>query len=187
VRINLLGGPGSGKSTTAAWLFSVMKERHISVELVTEYVKSWACQKRQVTSFDQVYLLGKQMQYEYRFLNSGIKNIITDSPVFLSAVYAEVYYSELKISKPILELVDAYEKQFPSVNIFLNRKNKPYIQEGRYQNYEQAKEVDNLIRHNLLARPEWKTHFIDYDNRRELLMILSDYIPELADPLDNQL
>ena len=183
MRINLLGGPGSGKSTTAAWLFSALKEHHISVELVTEYVKSWACQKRQVTSFDQIYLLGKQMQYEYRFLNAGIQNIVTDSPVFLSAIYAEVYYKELNISKPILDLVDAYEKQFPSVNIFLNRKDKPYIQEGRYQNYEQAKEIDALIRANLLAKPEWKTHFIDYDNRTEILRVVADYIPELKEQL----
>lgn len=183
MRINLLGGPGSGKSTTAAWLFSVLKEHHISVELVTEYVKSWACQKRQVTSFDQIYLLGKQMQYEYRFLNAGIQNIVTDSPVFLSAIYAEVYYKELNISKPILELVDAYEKQFPSVNIFLNRQNKPYHQEGRYQTYEQAKEIDKLIRSNLVAKPEWTTHFVDYNNRTEILRILSDYIPELKEQL----
>lgn len=184
MRINLLGGPGSGKSTTAAWLFSILKENHISVELVTEYVKAWACQKRQVSSFDQVYLLGKQMQYEYRFLNSGIKHIITDSPVFLSAVYSEVYYKELNISKPILDLVDAYEKQFPSVNIFLNRKNKPYIQEGRYQNYEDAKKVDELIRANLIAKPEWKTHFIDYNDRAEILRVLSDCIPELREKLE---
>ena len=181
MRVNLLGGPGSGKSTTAAWLFSILKENHISVELVTEYVKSWACQKRQVTSFDQIYLLGKQMQYEYRFLNAGIKNIVTDSPVFLSSIYAEVYYSELNIAKPILELVEAYEKQFPSVNIFLNRKNKPYVQEGRYQTYEQAKQVDELIRRNLIAKPEWKTHFIDYNDRSEIIRILSDYIPELKE------
>jgi nicotinamide riboside kinase len=184
MRVNLLGGPGSGKSTTAAWLFSVLKENQISVELVTEYVKSWACQKRQVTSFDQVYFLGKQMQYEYRFLNAGVKNIVTDSPVFLSAIYSEVYYKELNISKPILELVDAYEKQFPSVNIFLNRKNKPYVQEGRYQNYEQAKKVDELIRQNLFYRPDWKTHFIDYDDRAEIMRVLADYIPELKERMD---
>ena len=183
MRINLLGGPGSGKSTTAAWLFSIMKERQASVELVTEYVKSWACQKRQVNSFDQVYFLGKQMQYEYRFLQSGIKNIVTDSPVFLSAIYASVYYPELKIAPPILQIVDAYEKEFPSVNIFLNRKDKPYVQEGRYQSYEQARKIDDLIRVNLFSKTEWKTHFIDYNDRQEILRTLGNYVPELQEPV----
>lgn len=184
MRINLLGGPSSGKSTTAAWLFSVMKERRISVELVTEYVKSWACQKRQVTSFDQVYLLGKQMQYEFRFLSAGVKNVITDSPVFLSAIYADVYCKELNISKPMIELIEAYEKEYPSVNIFLNRQNKPYISEGRYQNYEEAKEIDVLIKNALQGKTHWKTHIVNYNDRKELLRVLAHYIPELEDPFD---
>ena len=184
MRINLLGGPGSGKSTTAAWLFSVLKENHISVELVTEYVKAWACQKRQVTSFDQVYLLGKQMQYEYRFLGSGIKNIVTDSPVFLSAVYAEVYYKELNIHKPMMELVEAYEKEYPSINIFLNRRNKPYIQEGRYQTYEQAQEIDNLIREGLANKKDWNVKYVDYNDRASIIYHLSQVIPELKQKLD---
>ena len=37
--INLFGGPGCGKSTTAADLFARMKLRGLSVELVTEYAK----------------------------------------------------------------------------------------------------------------------------------------------------
>ena len=39
MRINLLAGPGAGKSTMAAWLFSELKRRNISVEHVGEYVK----------------------------------------------------------------------------------------------------------------------------------------------------
>jgi len=40
MRINFLAGPGAGKSTTTAWIFSELKLRQVSVELVTEYVKS---------------------------------------------------------------------------------------------------------------------------------------------------
>ena len=40
MRINFLGGPSSGKSTTAAWLFAQLKDRQASIELVTEYVKA---------------------------------------------------------------------------------------------------------------------------------------------------
>jgi deoxyadenosine/deoxycytidine kinase len=131
MRINLLAGPGSGKSTTAAWLFSELKIRHVSVELITEYVKSWATQKRQVTTFDQVYLFGKQMQYEYRFLNNGIKNVVTDSPLILSAVYADYYYPEMKLGQHLLQIMHKYESQYPSLNIYLERRDKLYNQEGR--------------------------------------------------------
>ena len=37
--VNLFGGPGCGKSTTAAWLFNQLKERGINCEYVTEFPK----------------------------------------------------------------------------------------------------------------------------------------------------
>ena len=37
--VNLLAGSGAGKSTNAARLFAMLKDRGIETELVTEYVK----------------------------------------------------------------------------------------------------------------------------------------------------
>lgn len=37
--VNLLGGPGCGKSTGAAYIFSQLKMRNIDAELVTEFAK----------------------------------------------------------------------------------------------------------------------------------------------------
>lgn len=176
MRINLLGGPGSGKSTTAAWLFSELKRKQISIELVTEYVKAWACQKRPVNEFDQVYLLGKQMQYEYRFISSGVKNIVTDSPVMLSPVYANAYYPDLGISVPMLQIVAEYEKRHPSINIFLRRKNKPYVQEGRYQTLEQAKKIDESVYDTLQYGKRtfgWAVFEVDWDDTNMLLALAS--------------
>lgn len=175
MRINLLAGPGSGKSTTSAWLFSELKLRQISVELVTEYVKSWATQKRQVTTFDQVYLFGKQMQYEYRFLNNGIKNVVTDSPLILSCVYADYYYPEMQLGQHMLEIMFKYEKQYPSLNIYLERKDKPYNQEGRYQTYEEAKKIDQLIKESVTKYLP-NVHFVEYSDRNGVLGLVLDHI-----------
>lgn len=62
MRINLYAGPGAGKSTTAAMQFAKLKIAGHSIELVSEYVKAWAIAKRQVVGFDQIYLMGKQLQ-----------------------------------------------------------------------------------------------------------------------------
>ena len=175
MRINLLAGPGSGKSTTAAWLFSELKIRHVSVELITEYVKSWATQKRQVTTFDQVYLFGKQMQYEYRFLNNGIKNVVTDSPLILSAVYADYYYPEMKLGQHLLQIMHKYESQYPSLNIYLERRDKPYNQEGRYQTYEEAKKVDELVKDAINTHLP-NVHFVDYNDRASILDLTLRYV-----------
>lgn len=140
MRFNLLGGPGAGKSETALRLAADIKHDLRSVEHVGEYVKSWAYQKRTVEKFDQVYIFGKQHQYEYRFISSGVKNIITDSPVFLSSVYAP---SELAL--PLTALCMAYDREFPSMNIFIQRGDKPYLQAGRWQTKDEALELDKRI------------------------------------------
>lgn len=68
VVINMFGGSGCGKSTTAALLFARLKLKGAHVELVREYVKYWAWNDRQVKEFDQLYLLGKQSAYHGLFL-----------------------------------------------------------------------------------------------------------------------
>lgn len=169
MRFNLFGGPGSGKSTTAAWLFSELKLQLVSVELVTEYVKAWACQKRAIRGFDQVYLFGKQMQYEYRFLSSGIKNIVTDSPTFLSPVYAKLYMPESPMWKSLIDINYEYDNEQRFTNIFLIRGDKPYVQEGRYQDQEGAKAIDLLIRQMLEEYYPNNTIYLPYQDRSAIL------------------
>jgi hypothetical protein len=140
MRINFFGGPGAGKSTTASEVFARLKRELVSVELVNEYVKAWAYAKQPIDFYDQFYIQAKQMHYEYRFLKNGVKNVITDSPVALSYVYAPPSLA------PALKLIsDTYDKDFASYNIFLRRQDKPYIAAGRYQDKERAVEIDQKI------------------------------------------
>lgn len=143
-RINLHGGPGSGKSTNAAWLFAALKDKGYNVELVTEYIKSWAWTKRKVSGFDQLYLLGKQMHYEDRLLKNGVDLIVTDSPIWLSPFYASLY-SELNIIKPLVEICREFDNCYSSMDIFLNREGRPYNPKGRYQTEEESSEIDKKL------------------------------------------
>lgn len=63
--INLYGGHGSGKSTSAAYYYYVMKKDGLNVELVRQYVKDWAWEGRKITTNDQIYFLGKQVRRVY--------------------------------------------------------------------------------------------------------------------------
>lgn len=162
MRINLFAGPGSGKSTTAARIFAQLKERQVSVEHVGEYVKAWAYKKQQIKKWDQIYLFGKQQQYEYRYLSAGVKNIVTDSPCFLSVVYSLFYGKQTaeNIASALAMLCKEYDQDHPCLNIFLNRGDKPYVQEGRYQSYESAQQVDKFMKDTL-----WKYNkpFVEID------------------------
>ena len=74
--------------------FAELKDRHYSIELILEYIKSWVYFNRIPKGFDQFYIFSKQIQYESRCLDNGVKNIITDSPIFLSSFYANKYCSK---------------------------------------------------------------------------------------------
>ena len=60
-RICIYGGPGSGKSTLAAEMYSLLKKKKRSVELVREWVKNWAYQNKNIKSFDQVLIFANQL------------------------------------------------------------------------------------------------------------------------------
>jgi hypothetical protein len=128
--INLFGGPGSGKSTTAAGLFFKMKmsDEISSVELVTEFAKDlvYAERLKELRPENQMYVTTKQ----YSRLNRLIGNVdyvITDSPIIQGLLYTTWNY--FPSFKPLVkEIFDSFE----NINIFLNR-TKPYKTYGRAQ------------------------------------------------------
>lgn len=177
MRINFLGAGGCGKSTTAAWIFSELKRDNISVELVSEFCKTWAIEKRQINKWDQTYFFGSQMQAEYRNIKGGIKNIVTDSPIILAPIYAKRYSGEM-VSQYLLNLSREFDKDFPSINIFLDRKDKKYITEGRFESYSEALKMDAEIKsHAMYEYDDSKNlFFANYNEREKIKEIVYKYI-----------
>lgn len=137
--ISLYAGPGSGKSTTAAGLFFKMKSLGINSELVTEYAKKLAWEKNDKLCMDQLYVTAKQNRGLER-LRGQVDYAITDSPLPLAIHYAGDYH--LKTFEPlVMELFNSYE----NINFFLNRKKK-YNPAGRFQNEEEAIQIDFSIK-----------------------------------------
>lgn len=141
--INLWGGPGTGKSTTAAGLFNLMKLKKHNVELVTEYAKQMVWERQHHTVFkNQILMLAKQDQKQ-RVLVDQMDFCITDSPILMGLTYApEDYY--VNFEPLIKEVFDSYN----NINIFLRRV-KEYNPVGRNQTEQEAIEKDLEIK-NLL-------------------------------------
>lgn len=167
-RIQFTGGPGVGKSATAPWLFSKLKELGVNVEFVQEYVKGWSYQKREVTKYDQIYLFGKQQNREYSLLSKGVDFIITDSPVFLCGVYTEVYFGK-ELADHLFSISDLYEEDYPCLTIIIERPaDQEYQSAGRYQTKEEAEELHIAIKAKTLETyPNAKTFF---NNQREEML-----------------
>lgn len=141
-RICLYGGPGCGKSSVAAGLFYQLKIKGYNIELVNEYIKDWAYEKRIPKSFQQVYIFAKQLNKE-DLLFPNVDIIITDSPVILNTVYSKK--NGFKGWELLVNMGLLYEEQFPGLHIFLDRDDIAYKAEGRYHNYDESIEMDNLI------------------------------------------
>jgi energy-coupling factor transporter ATP-binding protein EcfA2 len=145
--INLFGGSGCGKSTTAAALFALMKQRGYHVELVREYCKYWAWNNRKVSEWDQLYLLGKQSAYE-SMLYGKVDFIVTDSPILLAGVYQD-YRSEGK-HKYVGDAAKAFMNhatESGSVEYlnFILKRSKPFDPRGRWETEDQAKHIDKFV------------------------------------------
>ncbi len=152
-RINLLGGPGVSKSTTAAFIFTNLKRRiasgslDIQVELVTEYVKQWAWEGRKPTGLDQWYLFASQCRAEEIVLRNDVDLVISDSPLTLNCCYAKK--NNVPGWENLFDLAKIFESKYPSINILLQRKDRKYISRGRFENKEQAQLMDLFIEENV--------------------------------------
>lgn len=142
--LNLIGSPGTGKSTTAAGLFYLMKTEGESVELVTEYAKDLVWQKRKKTFDDQLYITAKQ-NHRLEVLKGQVEYAITDSPLLLGTFYVPNNYHKLWPAF-VRELYDSYDNTL----IFLERV-KPYNPNGRYQSEEGSNEIAKKIKSFLIS------------------------------------
>ena len=134
--VNLLGGPGCGKSTCAAYVFATLKMADINAELVTEFAKDKTWEHNSTALNCQPYVFGKQV-YRLDRCADQVDVIVTDSPIFLSTIYN----GDVNIEPEFTQTVMKKFKEFNNINIFLTRLKK-YNPAGRSQTESEAKEID---------------------------------------------
>jgi hypothetical protein len=136
--VNFWGGPGSGKSTTAAAVFYEMKKRQLQVELVTEYAKDMTWEGRHNVLEDQLYILAKQNRRLHR-LKGKVDWVITDSPLPLGLIYMIPNYYET-FEPFVLDVWNSY-----SNHSFLLGRDFEYQPVGRNQTAQEALVVDDAL------------------------------------------
>ena len=146
---NLYGGPGTGKSTTAAGVFSELKLSDINAELVTEYAKDKVWEGSHSILEYQIYVFGKQLLRIQRLLGK-VDVIVTDSPLLLSVVYGK------KESQEFQDLVISEYNKMNNLDVYLLR-GKKYNESGRLQTENQARILDGTIKLLLdMYAPEYR-------------------------------
>lgn len=153
--INAFGGPGSGK-TTASWeICAELKKAGILAEYVSEYAKELVyemngsgplTERAKVllnnTQKSQAILFAEQKHRVDRLMGQ-VAVIVTDSPILLSAVYANDRTQEFE-DNIIRQFCD-----YTSFNFIMSRDESSYEENGRLQNKEGAIRKDIEIQHML--------------------------------------
>lgn len=135
--INLLGGPGSGKSTVAAATFAELKYQQKEVELVTEFAKDLVWERSWSPMENQIYMLGQQYHRLHRLIGK-VDFVVTDAPILL-----QLYYGR-NMPASFQQLVLDLYGEMNNHNFFLVRPEQ-YNPNGRRQNKSEAEEVDKYL------------------------------------------
>lgn len=136
--VNMVAGPGSGKSTTAAGVFYNLKRAGVNAELVTEYAKDVVWEKSTNKLGNQVYILGKQHHRLWR-LKDQVDVIVTDSPLLLSLYYGGE--KSLPFRDLVLELFGSFDN-----DVYFIERAKKYNPAGRNQTEDEARKIDSALK-----------------------------------------
>lgn len=140
--INIYGGPGVGKSTFRARLFTELKYRGVICEESPEYAKDKVYEESLTTLSNQIYVFGKQHHRLFRLLKQN-DVVVCDSPLLNTLLYDSDNNKELRA------LVVSEHHKMNNYDILLVREHE-YQQTGRYQNEEEAKKLDDEIENILI-------------------------------------
>lgn len=136
--VNLFAGPGAGKSTLAAGLFSNLKLAGVRAELVTEYAKDLVWRENLKDLDNQLYVFAKQHHRVFKLLNK-VEVVVTDSPLKLSLFYGEDTTGTFKAL--VAEEVDSMD----NLDVWVERV-KPYEATGRLQSEREAREICEALK-----------------------------------------
>ena len=138
--VNLISGPGTGKSILTTEIFAQLKRHFIKCEISSEYYKKKLREEAAKVIQNQIYVFGKQ-QFQLFTLKDKVDVIVTDSPIIFSAIYNEPQCSELNA------LILKEFHKYNNLNYYIERDpSVPYEQEGRYQDEAGAKLVDDKVK-----------------------------------------
>jgi len=142
--INLIGGPGIGKTTISALLFAQLKIDGYICEYVQEYAKKlvWTCD---FETLNDQYIVSKTQCELLKHINGRVDFIITDGPL-IHGIYYNRYntHNTSNVSK-----VDAFIQkniaEFRNINIVMGRVDRPYERDGRIESEEESRAIDRIM------------------------------------------
>jgi len=147
--INIIGGPGSDKSLFSAAIVLLLNLRNKTAETIPDYAKSLVWQQNFEVLKNQYFIAQRQFEM-LNLLDGQVQFLITECSLPQILYYNENYPENIcdvqKTRKQILE----WYHQHNNVNIFVERGDKKYVHTGRFQDEDQARDIDRGLRATLV-------------------------------------
>ena len=134
--INMLGGPGTGKSTVAASVFARLKRDGVHCEFVSEYAKELVYESRMRTLTNQIHVFGEQL-HRIWICAEQVDVVVMDTSLLNSIIYGPC-------SDEFARLIISEFFKMDNL-VFSIYRDVPYSTVGRYQTEKEAEAVDVKI------------------------------------------
>ncbi len=146
--INIIGGPGCDKSLFSAAIILNLNLRHKTVEMIPDYAKALVWQKDFEALKNQYQIAQRQFQMT-ELMDGQVQFLVTECSLPQVLYYNEHYPENIcDVAKTRTKIMDWY-KQHNNVNILVERGDKKYVHTGRFQDEEQARNIDKALRQTL--------------------------------------
>jgi tRNA uridine 5-carbamoylmethylation protein Kti12 len=152
--VNIMGGPGCGKSVTAAQLFvDLKKQTHFKIEYFQEYVKPlvWKAEdpnhreraEEAIEELNNQRSISNHIYQLLKIMASQLDIIVTDGSLFHGVYYNLANKNNTSDVQKTQDFIIEKFAEFDNYNIYLERGDIEYEQEGRQQTYEEALIADD--------------------------------------------
>lgn len=152
--INIIGGPGCDKSLFSSAIILYLNLHNKTVEHIPDYAKSLVWQKDFEALKNQYQIAQRQFEM-LEMLDGQVQFLVTECSLPQVLYYNEHYAENIcDVGKTRLQILEWY-KQHNNVNILVERGDKKYVHTGRFQDEEQAIDIDRALR-QILTREGMK-------------------------------
>lgn len=149
--INLIGGPGSKKSLVSADIILQLHLQNKSVEHLADYARYLVWQRDFEMLKNQYHIAHKQYKV-LKMIDGEVQYIVVEGSLPQILYYNRNYKDNIcDMAKTEIQIKNWYN-EFENINVFVERDDSQYVQCGRLQDEEQAKECDiammNILKKN---------------------------------------
>jgi hypothetical protein len=150
--INIIGGPGCDKSLFSSAIILNLNLRNKSVEQIPDYAKALVWQKNFDALKNQYQVAQRQFEM-LDLLDGQVQYLVTECALMQVLYYNDTYTENIcDIAKTHHQILSWYNRH-DNINILVERGDKKYVQTGRFQNEEEARNIDRAL-HAMLVREQ---------------------------------